>query len=176
MNLNEAVGLLSPQQEWPEQATRWADLGCGSGLFTYALAQFLPDGSATCAADKAMPALKPLANPNKVNIEPVRLDFIREDWPFRDLDGILMANSLHYVADKPGFIQKLQSCLKPAHQLILVEYDTEVGNPWVPYPVSFNRLSDLMIPAGYEAVRKLAERPSVFGPRMIYSASAAKCI
>jgi len=60
-----------------------------------------------------------------------------------ELDGALLANVLHYMPDQPGFLQRLQGQLRPNGVLIIIEYDTNTGNQWVPYPVSYDRMKEL---------------------------------
>ena len=62
--------------------------------------------------------------------------------PFFAVDGILMANALHYVRDKAAFIEKLKKYLKTSGELIIVEYDTVRQNRWIPYPITFEKLTE----------------------------------
>jgi SAM-dependent methyltransferase len=182
MRLSEAIDLLdSPQLRAmkpvvapPTTAVgplRWADLGCGAGLFTEALAQFLPRGSSIYGVD-----LRPTLYSEVVGgvaLFPVQADFINIPLPFSDLDGILMANSFHYVEDKPRFLEKIKGYLKPGAPLLFVEYDSDRPVPtWVPWPVSFAGLQPLLKKAGWTSVQKLAERPSVYGHSNLYAALA----
>jgi hypothetical protein len=160
---------------------RWADLGCGSGLFTEALARFLPAGSTIYGLD-----LRPTLHSGTVNgvsLVAVKTDFINIPLPLTGLDGILMANSFHYVKDKPAFLRTLTAPLHPDHPasaplspgspLLIVEYDTDRPVPtWVPWPVSYASLQPLLEKAGWPHVQKLAERPSAFGNGNIYAAFA----
>lgn len=152
--------------------TTWADLGCGDGTFTLALADILASGSTIHAMDLDASALRRIPEARKgVRIVTHRGDFTDVVWPFADLDGILMANSLHYVRDQAAFIRDCARHLKPSHRFLIVEYDTTAANPWVPYPVSQIRLRDLFEHAGYRSIRVLRSRPSVFRRAPLYAAA-----
>ncbi|HEY4197703.1 MAG TPA: class I SAM-dependent methyltransferase [Mucilaginibacter sp.] len=170
MTTREAISLVKSNRIPTRSVARWADLGCGDGLFTHALATFLPAGSTIYGVDKSS-ALKAQTTSGGVNIIPVKADFISDSLPFDSLDGIIMANALHYVKDKTAFLQKLQAHLKPGALIILVEYDTDTPVPvWVPYPLSFSSLEKLAKTNGYGPVQKLGSHPSVYGNRSMYAA------
>jgi hypothetical protein len=59
--------------------------------------------------------------------------------------------------------------LKPSGRLLLVEYDSDKGNHWVPHPMSFETWRALTDANGFAGTRKLASVPSRFLGR-IYSA------
>jgi hypothetical protein len=84
------------------------------------------------------------------------------------VDGILMANSLHFIQDQHRFLRRL---LSVTDCFLIVEYERSKPSPWVPYPVGFERLSEFFSKAGAERVEKLATRQSRFGGT-IYSALA----
>jgi hypothetical protein len=81
-----------------------------------------------------------------------------------------MANSLHYVRDKTAFIKNIERSFVQKGSFLIIEYDTEQANPWVPYPINFSSLKQLFNKAGYAVVEKISETPSAYGPRNIYSA------
>ena len=97
-------------------------------------------------------------------------DFTAMPWPFADLDGILMANALQFVADQAAFIRSSQPQLRARHRFLIVEYDTDAANPWVPYPVNRVRLADLFTAAGYSSVKVLHSRPSAYQRAPLYAA------
>ena len=173
MQLHEAIALIRHSNREFEftQPSKWADLGCGTGLFTRALASFQPSGSTIYAVDTNQSSLAVITNYNQVDIQKIGQDFVRDEWPFETLDGILMANSLHYVKDKLAFIEKAKFSLKKSGSFLVVEYDTDTANPWVPYPVSYNSLRQLFAKSGYTAIEKMHEMPSIYGRANIYSTS-----
>ena len=147
----------------------WADLGAGNGVFTRALSTQLHDGSTMYAVDTNVTRMASIRVWQQIVLKVIHADFTRDIWTTEPLDGILMANSLHFVKDKEAFLQKLRSRLKPGGRLMIVEYEMEKGNTWVPYPISFNKLSEIAMRVGFSTVKKLQEVPSVYDNRMIYS-------
>ncbi len=174
MQLPEARTLLQPAGWHDPTPARWTDLGCGSGLFTQALVGLLPLGSTVYAVDTDRAALERVPAVSGRSIEKITLDFSRDAWPFSDLDGILMANSLHYVQDKRAFLEKATGHFRASGRFLIVEYDTAAANPWVPYPTPFAELTRLFAAAGYASIRRLAERPSRFRNGNLYAASIEK--
>jgi ubiquinone/menaquinone biosynthesis C-methylase UbiE len=145
---------------------RWADLGCGGGTFTRALADLLPAASHIVAVDKERQRLP--GDIHNVSVEFIRSDFINDSIVLVDVDGILMSNSLHYVKDKIGLLKKLEVCFGNERRFIIVEYDSRRANPWVPYPIPYLQLADIAAQLGYH-IQKMNELPSRFGG-VIYSA------
>jgi ubiquinone/menaquinone biosynthesis C-methylase UbiE len=155
----------------------WADLGSGSGAFTLALADLIgedgeiysvdQDGGALGQQKREMQARFP-----KVAIHYQQANFTRRlDLP--PLDGLVMANSLHFHRQKDGILGLVQDYLKPDGRLILVEYNTDQGNTWVPYPLSYPTWEKLAGRVGFKDTRLLADRPSRF-LHSIYSAVSMK--
>jgi SAM-dependent methyltransferase len=84
-----------------------------------------------------------------------------------------MANSLHFVKDKLPVLTRLLDLLEPGGRFLLVEYDADRGNPWVPYPMSFPTWRGLAQAAGLTEPVRLATYPSRWLGGM-YSALAEK--
>ncbi|HEU5292569.1 MAG TPA: class I SAM-dependent methyltransferase [Cyclobacteriaceae bacterium] len=148
----------------------WADLGAGNGVFTHALSTLLHDGSILYAVDTNAARMESIRVWQQIQLKRIQADFVRDDWKTDLLDGVLMANSLHFVKDKESFLKKLKSKLTPGGKLLVIEYEMEKGNTWVPYPVGFKKLSGIVKEAGFSSLKKLKEVPSVYDNRMIYSA------
>jgi ubiquinone/menaquinone biosynthesis C-methylase UbiE len=146
--------------------TNWADLGSGEGAFTLAVADLLgPSGSIHTvdrdpgALEVQLPRLRD-AFPD-VTVTPIVADFTMPiELP--PLDGIVMANSLHFVRDKAPVLELVRGYLRPGGRLVLVEYGADRGNPYVPFPLSFATWSALAAAAGFRDTRQLASVPSRF--------------
>jgi trans-aconitate methyltransferase len=175
MQLDDAVALLADSGRLASLgATTWADLGCGTGTFTLALAERLAAGSTIHAMDQDRAALRALpAERHDVRIVAHRGDFTRPAWPFAGLDGILMANSLHYVEHQARFIRACEPHMQ-SRRFLIVEYDTDAANRWVPYPLSRSALTSLFNAAGYSSIAFLGSRPSVYRRAALYGALVMK--
>jgi ubiquinone/menaquinone biosynthesis C-methylase UbiE len=151
----------------------WADLGAGTGAFTLALAELVGPGGEVIAVDRDRGALRDLeraVRPGGATVRTLAGDFSKPiDLPA--LDGVVMANSLHFVKDKAPVLALMHRMLKPSGRLVLVEYDADKGNSWVPYPLSFDTWRALADASGFTDTRKLATVPSRFLGRIYSSAS-----
>lgn len=142
---------------------RWADLGAGAGAFTAALADLLGEGAEIVAVDKDRSALAALeadlAGRPGLTLRVLHADF-RQDLGLSGLDGVLMANSLHFLRDKAPVLAQVLGMLAPGGTLLVVEYGSDRGNPWVPHPFSYRTWLGMAAAAGFQQTRLVGERPS----------------
>lgn len=157
----------------------WADIGAGSGAFTLALADLLGPRARIVAVDWDAGALRQAVDAvtsafPEVAIEAQVADFSR-GLELPALDGLVAANSLHFVsrASQPGIVAALASHLRPGGTFVIVEYDADHGNPWVPHPFRFPGWQRMATGAGLDDVRQLGRVPSRFLDG-IYSAAARR--
>jgi ubiquinone/menaquinone biosynthesis C-methylase UbiE len=148
---------------------RWADLGAGDGAFTLALADLLGPSAQITAIDKDGSVLRRLGAASG-SIATVVADFTRP-MTLSGLDGVVMANSLHFVRDKAPVLASVREMLRPGGTLIVVEYETDKGNPWVPHPFSFASWEDMARAAGLTQTRLLSRYPSRYFGSMYSAAS-----
>jgi ubiquinone/menaquinone biosynthesis C-methylase UbiE len=155
----------------------WADLGAGTGNFTWALAELLGPGATIYAVDRdgrAMQALRArmAASPPAATIIPQQAEV---GGPLRlpPLDGILMANLLHFIRDQPALLRRLAGLLRPDGRLLVVEYEQSTPLPWVPFPTPFARLGELCGAVGLGSPRQIGARRSPSSGQVLYAAAAA---
>jgi ubiquinone/menaquinone biosynthesis C-methylase UbiE len=173
MEHKDHVNLLRPGIE--QTGGTWADLGSGWGAFTLALADLLGPGATIYSVDKDRSSLRDQqpqlsARFPQTTVHYTPADFTRPiDLP--PVDGIVMSNALHFVKDKdkPAVLALLRSYLKPTGRLILVEYNSDHGNLWVPHPLSYPTWQALSLRNGFTSTQLLYSYPSRF-LREIYSA------
>jgi len=171
MEIQEALSLIRNEKITGNKIQHWYDLGAGTGTFTIALAHFLGDGSKIVAIDENNASLRKIpSHINQIVIETIKEDFTSSDLPYPDFDGILMANSLHYVKNKFSLIERISKHLKADHYFLIVEYDTEKSNQWVPYPTDFSSLTKLFTELGYRSIEKLGEKKSRYNTGKMYAA------
>ena len=188
MDHRDHVELLRPADLTPgascrlapacAQHERWTDLGAGSGAFTLALRELLGLSADIYAVDRDRGRLAELERAHRVrfgvsdHLYLVPADFTH-DIELPPLDGVLMANSLHFFGDKERVLRHVNLFLKPGGALLLVEYNVDRGNPWVPHPLSFETFCEVAPRAGLSEPHLLATHPSSF-LHEFYSALAFK--
>ena len=174
--LRDAVG------DAPNDGAVWADLGAGAGTFTLALARLLGAGSTIYAVDDdaaAVAALRKLSVPsNEARVVPVRANFASSlELPgvrsTTHLDGILLANALHFAGDAPGVLTRLVHKLRTSGRTIVVEYDRRDADRWVPYPIPASHWPALAAAAGLRDATITASRPSEYAG-YLYTGLATK--
>jgi ubiquinone/menaquinone biosynthesis C-methylase UbiE len=151
----------------------WADLGSGKGAFTLALADLLGPGAFIHSLDLDERALTTQRQAVENRFPDVSVEYRQADFTgavdLPPLDGVLMANSLHFVQAKEPVLERVSGWLRPGGRLLVVEYDSDRGNTWAPHPVSYRTWEALAARSGFSDTRLLRTIPSRFLGR-IYSA------
>jgi len=155
------------------RAGYWADLGSGTGAFTSALAELMGGEGRILSVDRDSSALAEQESTLRAQFPQLEIRMSTADFTslsgLSNLDGVLMANSLHFQRNAGEVLRRVSEWLAPGGSLVIVEYDIELPSPWVPYPVPFRRLVKIADAAGLGPVRLVETRPSRYH-RRVYSA------
>lgn len=143
----------------------WADVGAGSGTFTRALQSLLPAESRIYAIDRDPAAIAALRRING-NVVAVRADFTKTTdfagLTTATLDGLLVANALHFVPDPGDVLARLARLVRAGGRVVIVEYDRRAANPWVPFPIASTRWPSIAESAGLVNPAVIARRTSEY--------------
>jgi ubiquinone/menaquinone biosynthesis C-methylase UbiE len=175
MHQHEMVNLI--RAGIAEPGGIWADLGAGTGNFSWALAKLLGKEATIHTLDRDSRAItaqqqRIKTDPPGATILPRQADVLRPiNLPV--LDGVLMANLLHFMRDQPIFLQQVRKLLKPTGRLLVVEYEQRFPIPWVPFPVPFARLSALAETTGFTLPLQIGNRRSPSSGQEMYAAVLA---
>ncbi len=155
---------------------RWLELGAGRGAFTLALADLIGPGADIVAIDRDRGDLAVLASTMsrrfpEADLTTVVGDFSRPLPVEAGFDGLLAANSLHFVRDPGAVIDSARPLLRPGARIVVVEYDSDSGNPWVPYPFSYATWQEIAARTGLLDTRLVGRVPSRFLGAIYASAS-----
>ena len=145
---------------------RWLELGAGTGAFTLALADLLGPGGRILATDRDERAVRVAGAAVARAFPRVALETRVFDYtdaiPYGPFDGVLAANTLHFVADRDATLRAIRFSIVPGGRLVIVEYDADRGNPWVPHPFSFETWKQEAVRAGFTEPRRIGRVPSRF--------------
>jgi SAM-dependent methyltransferase len=162
-------------------AADWADLGSGGGAFTLALAELLGPSGRIVSVDRDAGALRQqwaamAARFPATALRQIVADFTGDLAAAHDLpplEGIVMANSLHFQAHHVPVVRRIATLLRPGGRFVLVEYDADRGNPWVPHPFSYPSWERLAVAGGLTETRRIGRVPSRF-LEAIYAAESLR--
>ena len=163
----------------PSPGGIWAELGSGRGAFTLALAELIGPLGRIYSVDKNKTALQDQARviQKRFPSDQPKIQYFNTDYTLPlslpQLNGVVIANSLHFHQDKTAVLELIHDYLLPRGCLILVEYNSDQGNTWVPYPVSFSSWRSIAAKVGFERTRLLERVTSSFMGE-IYSAISYK--
>lgn len=173
MELEDAVALIAPAVAGIGRT--WADFGAGRGTFTRALLRLLGSSATVYAIDRDRAALRAIDRWAKLEsgrVIPIVDDFERAAPSAiggTPLDGLLLANALHFSANAEAVLGRLATLLRPGGRAVIVEYDRRRASRWVPYPISPMRLRDIAAGAAMSPPTVVGRMPSAYAGE-IYAA------
>lgn len=175
MNHQDHVDLI--RGAVAEHHGRWADFGSGDGAFTLALRDLLGPDAEILSIEKDRARLNEQHRQfhskfPKSNVTFMDAD-LSEPLDLGTLDGIVIANVLHFFRDKEPVVWQLRKYLKSKGRFVIVEYNVDKGNQWVPFPISFTTFQSLARKTAFAEPKLVCTKPSHF-LREIYSACADK--
>ncbi len=170
MDHRDHVALLAPGVDGERRGAgaAWADIGAGTGAFTRALAELTGPGSRIVAVDRDRGALAENAQRTRAAYPDVDLETLAADLTgvldLTGLDGLVAANSLHFVAPdrQVAIVRALAKRLRPGGVFLVVEYDADRGNQWVPHPFRLDGWRAIAEEAGLVDVRELGRARGSF--------------
>jgi len=176
VNDRDALALLRAATPTAD-GEAWADLGAGAGVFSRAIAALVGAAGHVYAVDvdgRAVRTLRAWAAEARGGpaVTVLQAD-VTGPLGLPPLDGVLMANVLHFVPDAEAVLPRIAGGLRPGGRLVLIEYEGRRPSPWVPYPVPAARFRELAAGAGLTPPEVVATRPSAFGGEM-YVATALR--
>ncbi|MBZ0291446.1 MAG: methyltransferase domain-containing protein [Anaerolineae bacterium] len=165
MTHDEMVSLI--RGGVPAPGGTWADFGAGSGNFTRALRELVGESATIYAIDRDSAALR--QQPSAV--QTIQADFT-QPLTLPPLDGLLIANALHWVRQQSRTLRLLANTLKPGGRFLIVEYDVTLPRGYIPFPVPYPHFEKLAESAGLHAVQRVGERRSPSSGVVMYAGLA----
>lgn len=139
-----------------------ADVGAGTGYFSRHLSSAVGDSGTVFAVDVEpglVVHLRDRAETEKTaNVVPVLGSNDNPRIPAASVDAILIVDTLHHVDDRPAYLRRLRSALRPGGRIAVVDFKKEESD--VGPPIA-HRLAREQVLAEFElAGYRLVEEPA----------------
>jgi precorrin-6B methylase 2/mono/diheme cytochrome c family protein len=154
--------------EIPEGATV-ADIGAGTGFFTWRLARQVGSSGTVIAVDLQQAMLDRTAETVKqhelANVRFVRSTERDPKLPPQSVDVVFIAHSYHEFGDPETMMEGVRRSLKPGGRLVIVEYAKEkkLAPASTLHKMSFDEIRSEIEPMGFELDRILDFLPTQHG-------------
>ena len=107
-----------------------ADIGAGTGIFSLPIARAVGPGKVYAVeVDRGLvDYIRTKATSQKVaNVEAILGQFTDPALPAKDVDLAFFHDALHHIADRPAYLARLVTYMKPSARLAVVEMDEVKG-------------------------------------------------
>lgn len=129
-----------------------ADVGAGSGVFSWPLAQAVAPGGTVYAVEVDqgfLDFIREGAQQRGVdNVVPVLGEFTDPKLPVRNLDLAFFHNVLHHIEGRPAYLEKLSGYLKPNARIVII--DLVDGHKEPEMQMSLDQVKEWMAGVGFE--------------------------
>ncbi|MDE2925076.1 MAG: methyltransferase domain-containing protein [Acidobacteriota bacterium] len=129
-----------------------ADVGAGSGVFSWPLAQAVAPGGTVYAVEVDQGFLEFIregAQQKGVdNVVPVLGAFTDPKLPVRNLDLAFFHNVLHHIEGRPAYLETLSGYLKPNARIVII--DLVDGHKEPEMQMSLDQVKEWMAGVGFE--------------------------
>lgn len=107
------------------------DLGCGTGLFSEALAQHARDVVCVDPSPGMLNNLRPVARGNVIPVQAKAEEIASGavELPYDRVDAILIKEAIHHVHDRQLVLGQLASLLAPGGRILVVMLPTTIAYP-----------------------------------------------
>ena len=164
----ERTDELIAALEIPPGATV-ADIGAGTGYFTWRLARQVESAGTVLAVDLQQAMLDrtaaTVAQHGLANVRFVRSTEKDPKLPARSIDVVFIAHSYHEFTDPDTFMEGVRRSLRPGGRLVIVEYAKEkkLAPASTLHKMSFDEIRSEIEPMGFELDRILDFLPTQHG-------------
>jgi hypothetical protein len=104
----------------------------------------------------------------------ISADFTKPIAKLPELDGLLVANALHFVRNQSAVIAQLASYLKNGGSFVVVEYAVKLPRGFIPNPLPYEKFERLATETGLVNIHQIGSRTSPTNSMTMYAAHATK--
>lgn len=144
----------------------WVDAASGDGVFAETLIEQSPSTLLVIGLDLRLSAAERFRNAvcRVVNKGIALQADISSPLPVRSVDGILVANGLHFFQEKQQaeILENFAQALKDGGSLIIVEYNTARPTAAVPFPIPLQSMDRLLTTSGFEQAKNTSRVKSSY--------------
>lgn len=129
-----------------------ADVGAGSGVFSWPLAQAVAPGGTVYAVEVDQGFLEFIREGGQQrgvdNVVPVLGEFTDPKLPVRNLDLAFFHNVLHHIEGRPAYLETLSGYMKPNARIVII--DLVKGHQEPEMQMSLDQVKEWMAGIGFE--------------------------